>query len=510
MTSSQRRRQWLTRAQRGDDAAVCQEIGEQLSRPSTPETRVELSAVLAAALYYGRRFVESVQTCDRALAEPGLSDGWWSYLLSIRAGSRVDLDDSDGAVTDLIDAEVALTRCDDPELELSIRKSLGASYGELSLFARAATHFLIADDLDRRLGAGFPAGLVNALNLALLQHRWAQREQQSAGVDDLTCAARDRFGQAQFWLSTAVERAGNREHPWRSFMTKLEREIRTELDPQTGVPLLQELVDGGVDTGAANTTAVSLAVLSTGLRRLGRAPEAWAAGRRASELLGTQNLHVSTIDEVESATHLAEVALGLPGAATAEAALVDLGAELQRYTAGWTEAFQARLHHALADQELSRVESRALSDPLTGLRNRRAWEQWTRDHRVGPVAVVMLDIDGLKRVNDHHGHLAGDQLLRRFGEQMRRRLTPEILVARFGGDEFVLAVSGPTAAQSVPRLVQLAESALAAVDLSDLGMPTPTAATGAAVAAPGERVDGLLELADQRMYVRKNRATLDL
>lgn len=505
MTFSHRRRQWLTRAQRGDDEAVCQEIEELLARPLTPENRVELSAVLAAALYYGRRFTESVEICDRALAEPRLSEGWWSYLLSIRAGSRVDLDDSDGAVTDLIEAEVALTRCDDPELELSIRKSLGASYGELGLFARAATHFLIADDLDRRLGAGFPAGLVNALNLALLQHRWAQREQQSAGVDELTCAARDRFGQAQFWLSTAVERAGSREHPWKSFMTKLEREIRTELDPRTGVPLLQKLVDEGVDTGAANTTAVSLAVLSTGLRRLGRAPEAWAAGRRASELIATQALHVSTVEEVESATHLAEVALGLPGAATAQEALSDLSAELQRYTAGWTEAFQARLHHALADQELNRVESRALSDPLTGLPNRRAWEQWLRDHPVGPVAVVMLDIDGLKLVNDHHGHLAGDLLLSRFGEQMRRRLTPEILIARFGGDEFVLAAAGPDAEAAVARLVQLAEAALSAVDLGDLGMPTPTAATGAAVAGPGERVDGLLDLADQRMYLHKNR-----
>jgi diguanylate cyclase (GGDEF)-like protein len=84
----------------------------------------------------------------------------------------------------------------------------------------------------------------------------------------------------------------------------------------------------------------------------------------------------------------------------------------------------------------------ACTDPLTGLLNRAGWEIGTTDllarHRTAPVAVtvVLLDIDGLKRVNDTYGHHAGDQRIVEYAEQWKRVAPRRAVLARLGGDEF--------------------------------------------------------------------------
>jgi diguanylate cyclase (GGDEF)-like protein len=101
-------------------------------------------------------------------------------------------------------------------------------------------------------------------------------------------------------------------------------------------------------------------------------------------------------------------------------------------------------------RELERAVSEAETDTLTGLLNRRGWERWLareedRFRRFGdPASVVMMDLDGLKRVNDTEGHDAGDTYLRRTADTLRsvtRRGDP---LARLGGDEFAMvATVGP-------------------------------------------------------------------
>jgi len=101
-------------------------------------------------------------------------------------------------------------------------------------------------------------------------------------------------------------------------------------------------------------------------------------------------------------------------------------------------------------RELERAVSDAETDTLTGLLNRRGWERWLareeeRFRRFGdPASVVMMDLDGLKRINDTEGHDAGDAYLRRTAETLRavtRRGDP---LARLGGDEFAMvATVGP-------------------------------------------------------------------
>ncbi len=89
-----------------------------------------------------------------------------------------------------------------------------------------------------------------------------------------------------------------------------------------------------------------------------------------------------------------------------------------------------------------------MTDGLTGLEDRRRWdellmrelEQARRLRK--PLCVALLDIDGLKRVNDERGHLAGDKVLQQFGAACRGLLDASDVAARFGGDEFAIAFRG--------------------------------------------------------------------
>jgi diguanylate cyclase (GGDEF)-like protein len=82
----------------------------------------------------------------------------------------------------------------------------------------------------------------------------------------------------------------------------------------------------------------------------------------------------------------------------------------------------------------------ALSDPLTGLANRRAWEEEVQrridDAGAGQTCIALLDLDHFKRINDEHGHAAGDDVLRRAADALRRNVRDNDFLARLGGDEF--------------------------------------------------------------------------
>jgi diguanylate cyclase (GGDEF)-like protein len=112
---------------------------------------------------------------------------------------------------------------------------------------------------------------------------------------------------------------------------------------------------------------------------------------------------------------------------------------------------------------LARLERIAHTDELTGLLNRRAWREELpremararREH--WPLCVAMLDIDGLKKLNDTHGHHAGDQLLKQNAAAWSSALRPVDLLARYGGDEFAAVLTGcrlDDAQKLVDRLIE--------------------------------------------------------
>jgi diguanylate cyclase (GGDEF)-like protein len=106
----------------------------------------------------------------------------------------------------------------------------------------------------------------------------------------------------------------------------------------------------------------------------------------------------------------------------------------------------ARLH-----EDARRLEALAGTDDLTGLYNLRAFEHQLRStvHRARlagtPLSLLVLDLDGLKALNDRHGHLAGAEAVRAVGHVIRSHLPPEAFACRYGGDEFVVALPGQPA-----------------------------------------------------------------
>lgn len=145
-------------------------------------------------------------------------------------------------------------------------------------------------------------------------------------------------------------------------------------------------------------------------------------------------------------------------------------------------------------------EEAASSDPLTGLGSRRRWESMLPrvDAQCAALgsraAVLVLDLDGLKDVNDLLGHAAGDGLLRATGDVLRRQLRDADVVARTGGDEFaavLVEVDEPAAHAAAERV----RDALAAVDID--------VSVGVCVRTPEMTLAKAWQLADSAMYVDK-------
>jgi diguanylate cyclase (GGDEF)-like protein len=152
----------------------------------------------------------------------------------------------------------------------------------------------------------------------------------------------------------------------------------------------------------------------------------------------------------------------------------------------------------------------ATVDPVTGVFNRRYFqvrldEELQRSHRHQiPLALLMIDVDDFKRVNDSHGHLAGDTILRDVGDILRRSVRVFDVCARFGGEEFVIIMPGSTS-ENAMRIAERIRERIEHYRPADgvLAMTHVTVSVGLAVSSAGATVGQLLERADQALYEAK-------
>lgn len=151
--------------------------------------------------------------------------------------------------------------------------------------------------------------------------------------------------------------------------------------------------------------------------------------------------------------------------------------------------------------EVQRMASLASSDMMTGLSNRRAFEaellMAAEKVDTKPFGLILLDLDGLKEINDRLGHQAGDEAIKAFAQRLEASVRSEDRVARIGGDEFAVLVHGAERAELSEIYGRLTEKLLLT---EQIGGTTLTLHASSGWAHSDEGIDRIVQLADEALY----------
>jgi diguanylate cyclase (GGDEF)-like protein len=307
---------------------------------------------------------------------------------------------------------------------------------------------------------------------------------------------------------------------------QLTLEIEAETSPALSLmPSLPRVARRETDTGGSRTllrraAAESLALLQDiGLP----APDLFGARGRAKprEVLarGSEAVVVERVAErVQSVFGLAHTMIA---PLRAEGQVIGAIVLSRRDPRAWSESARRLLRGAAHETAaaLARAESYreatagAATDPLTGLPNRRYFDEFANllsgGRRAGDsVAVLMVDIDKFKGLNDTFGHPVGDKVLRSVAEAITTAVRDQDVPARIGGEEFAVLLRnpGPQVAIEVGERVR---HAVRELDLSTLGVPAVSVSVGVANAeSADEPIQAVLQRADQAL-IRAKRAGRD-
>jgi diguanylate cyclase (GGDEF)-like protein len=173
------------------------------------------------------------------------------------------------------------------------------------------------------------------------------------------------------------------------------------------------------------------------------------------------------------------------------------------------EVARLELELARAREQVAELAARAQIDPLTDILNRRGLDRELRRSlahvkRYGvSAALIYVDLDDFKRINDRHGHAAGDAVLKAVAMVLGRHIRESDVAARLGGDEFVLLLWNCNEADAQVK-ADAVEAAIARMTATHAGSVLQVGAScGVAPLLPLDRPQDLLERADRAMYVRK-------
>jgi diguanylate cyclase (GGDEF)-like protein len=439
------------------------------------------------------------------------STGWRSSALSLRAIERlqagkheVTASDVEAALHDLVAAEAALRDGEpDPVVAGNAYTGIGLGYQQLRLYELAVPQYIAAYEASCRIAEPNGNRAMWLCNLAILHLQWAL-ELYQVGQD---IEAEKHTAEAeQFALRAADESAGPDAEIWRLAALAYAACSRADRDDPVGAAVdiaryLGQMVAHGMPAPVLlfcrpfHAVAVSRAGRpAEALKIIGEAVEA-AAAAPETEWIVTAALH---------RTHA--VILTGNGSTDARAGLLygdmlaaALWRERQRtlHAARTMKSFDAlRRQHETAARA-------ATTDPLTGLTNRRGFDDLVRTaanrHEVNadsPVAVLIIDMDRFKEINDTLGHTAGDDALRQVTHALSGSIRDGDALARLGGDEFA-ALLPDTEPGAAHKVAQRMVDRVAALNLNGT-----TISVGVA-GGPARAICETIAFADRAMYEAK-------
>lgn len=280
---------------------------------------------------------------------------------------------------------------------------------------------------------------------------------------------------------------------------------RLEDPSMTLAQMLYALASGAVayalvGEGRGGVFPIVMVIIAFGLFRL-RPREVSAVGLFAVGLFGATMALMAWLrpqvyrPEIELG-HFLMIATMMPAMSVLAARFSHLRQRLRRQ--------KADLAHAVA-----RIQELATRDELTGLVNRRHMlELMEQEHRRSvrsgqSFCLAVLDLDHFKDVNDRHGHAAGDEVLRTLAREMQSRLRLSDVLARWGGEEFVVMLSDTRAPLARGGVERVREAVLGLRFQFDTGPQAVTVSAGLAEHLAGESVAQTLERADRALYEAK-------
>ena len=163
--------------------------------------------------------------------------------------------------------------------------------------------------------------------------------------------------------------------------------------------------------------------------------------------------------------------------------------------------------HLLAERDAlaARLHTMAFTDSLTGLANRALFHDRLAEmvRSAGPVAVLLIDLDDFKPVNDAYGHAAGDAVLVETAVRLRRGVREADVVARLGGDEFAVLIGGPEPGDLAATAARIVRDIAEPVAVDGARQVTVRASVGVTTTCGGADPSTLLKAADEAMYRAK-------